>query len=270
VWDNRRAAGTDLKRVAFDKDKDVRQRARARWAEGHRAVFRSTIQEALGAQDFKGRSPGEVRFLMRTYMEHVPDAPKFLMGLLEPRGWIGSGRREFAKLAATVLVEANHTETVEFLRERAASILTQPELKQHFRQLVDAWDRDDYANVQENMAPTDPLTGYPAPGAPASGAPAQAPAQAQPSSFSAAGAFDSKPEPQQPSSFGAAGAFDAPPKQQRPARQQPGRQQPSFGAQPAQRPSFGAAGAFDAPAKGDGDEDDSEFKPADSLDDLLG
>ncbi|MEM1349525.1 MAG: hypothetical protein AAGI01_13260, partial [Myxococcota bacterium] len=133
LWENTLAAETYLKKLAFDEDKEVRQRAMAKLAHRHRAVFLLTIREALSAQDFSGRSPGEIRFLMRAYIEHEPNAPTFLMELLEPRGWIGSGKRAFAKLAATVLVEANHMETIEFLRGRANSMLTQPELKEHFR-----------------------------------------------------------------------------------------------------------------------------------------
>ncbi len=116
---------------------EVRQRALALLAKFHRALFLKSVKENLLEGKFAGRSHGEVRFLMRTYIEHVPDAPVQLREMVDVSGVFNEEAREFAKLAAMTLIEHRDEGVVEIMRTRAGSLWSSPTLRKQYKEILE-------------------------------------------------------------------------------------------------------------------------------------
>ncbi len=134
VWKDETLADKYLQPLSSHDDEELRKLALRRLGEHHAERFRAAIRESVLARKFKGRTHAELRFLMRIFLESGGDSPQTLRGLLDTRGWLNKAHREFAKMAAAVLMEFGDEETVAFVTERAASALTHPDLRESWHQ----------------------------------------------------------------------------------------------------------------------------------------
>jgi hypothetical protein len=131
------AAQAFLVPLSLEGGTEVRQRALALLAKFHRALFLKSVKENLLEGKFSGRSHGEVRFLMRTYIEHVPDAPVQLRQMVDVSGVFNEEAREFAKLAAMTLIEHKDDGVAEILRARAGSLWSSPTLRKQYKEILE-------------------------------------------------------------------------------------------------------------------------------------
>ena len=135
-WDDPNLAAQYLVPMADDPDEKIRKLALGLLAEKHNELFRNAIRDTLLARKMGGRTHAELRFLMRIFMDTAPDAAPYLRGLLQTKGWLGSDAREFAKMAAAILVEAGDAEAISHIESARGSLLTAPELKRSYGQIL--------------------------------------------------------------------------------------------------------------------------------------
>jgi len=66
-------------------------------------------------------------------LESGEDSTQQLRNLLDTRGWLNKAHREFAKMAAAVLIEFGDQETVTFITERSESAMTHADLRDSWK-----------------------------------------------------------------------------------------------------------------------------------------
>lgn len=136
VWGDEVLAEKYLQPLSSHDDEEVRKLALKRLGEHHADRFRAVIRDSVLARRFKGRTHAELRFLMRVFVGSTPSAVATLRKLLQTRGWMNAADREFAKMAAAVLLESGDQETIAFLENRINSFWTHPDLRNSWRQTL--------------------------------------------------------------------------------------------------------------------------------------
>lgn len=150
VWADDVLADKYLQPMATHDNEEIRKLALRRLGEHHAERFRNSIRDSVLARKFTGRTHAELRFLMRIFLESSPDAPATLRQLLQTRGWLNHAHREFAKMAGAILMEVGDAEAISFIRTRAASFWTHPELRQSWQQSLDRFASS--SRLPENRA----------------------------------------------------------------------------------------------------------------------
>jgi hypothetical protein len=118
--------------LSKDDNENIRKGALERLSAYHPDQFKLAIRDSILAKKFKGRTHGELRFLMRVFLENDDSAMDQLRELLNTNGWMNKSAREFAKMAAAVLLEAKDPNALEEVKKRVDSLLTNPDLKQSY------------------------------------------------------------------------------------------------------------------------------------------
>lgn len=131
-WDDVGLAQNYLVPMADDPDERIRKLALEQLGDKHPELFRNAIRDTILARKMGDRSHAELRFLMRVFMESSSQAVDYLRSLLDTKGWIGRGNKEFAKMAAAILIEAGDEEAIATIRAACDSLLTSPELKKSY------------------------------------------------------------------------------------------------------------------------------------------
>jgi hypothetical protein len=131
-WDDAGLAQNYLVPMADDADERIRKLALEQLGDKHPELFQEAIRDTILARKMGGRGHAELRFLMRVFLESSPDAPEYLRSLLDTKGWIGKGSREFAKMAAAILIESGDQAGIAKIQEACDSLLTSPELKRSY------------------------------------------------------------------------------------------------------------------------------------------
>jgi len=133
VWKDDILADKYLQPLSTHDDEELRKLALRRLGQHHAERFRAAIRESVLARKFKGRTHAELRFLMRLFLESGEDSTQQLRNLLDTRGWLNKAHREFAKMAAAVLIEFGDQETVTFITERSESAMTHADLRDSWK-----------------------------------------------------------------------------------------------------------------------------------------
>lgn len=123
-----------LRPLSLSTNEDLRKNALRKLAEYHPVMFKETIRDSLLAREFRGRTHAELRFLMRVFVESVEEARPMLRSMCDIAGWFKSGHREFAKMAASVLLEFKDPEVQNILTKRSKAFWTHPDLRRSYSQ----------------------------------------------------------------------------------------------------------------------------------------
>lgn len=115
-------------------DEELRKVAFEKLGSYHPELFKNSIRDNLLTREFKGRTHAELRFLMRIFLESSDEAPATLRSMVDLAGWFPSGHREFAKMAAAVLLENHDLTTKEIVLKRASAFWTHPDLKRSYKE----------------------------------------------------------------------------------------------------------------------------------------
>ncbi len=135
-WRDPRVAEKHIAALTAHADDDLRKMALKILSKHHRPIFIKTIKESVMSKDFAGRSSGELRFLMRMFLDTVPDAKVELRKLLKTRGWGSESHREFTGVAAAVLLKAGDEESRTIIESYSTSMLTHSSLKKTYSSLL--------------------------------------------------------------------------------------------------------------------------------------
>lgn len=135
-WRDAQVAEKYIVAFTIHKDADLRKRALKILSKHHRKLFVKTIEESVMSKYFAGRSPGELRFLMRMFLDTVPDGKAELRKLLKTRGWGSESAREFTGIAAAVLLKSGDQESREIIERYCGSRLTHSSLKKTYSSLL--------------------------------------------------------------------------------------------------------------------------------------
>jgi hypothetical protein len=133
VWKDDVLADKYLQPLSSHDDEELRKLALRRLGEHHTDRFRAAIRESVLARKFTGRTHAELRFLMRIFLESDGDSAQQLRNLLDTRGWLNKAHREFAKMAAAVLLEFGDEESLAFITERSESATTHADLRDSWK-----------------------------------------------------------------------------------------------------------------------------------------
>ncbi len=135
-WRDPKIAEKHIMGLATHKEQDLRKMALKILSKNHKDIFAKTIKQNVMSKDFSGRSKGEVRFLMRTFMDTTPDATSELRKLIKTRGWGGQDGRDFAMIAAGILLKASDDEARKIVKAYSGSMLTHAGLKKDYSSLL--------------------------------------------------------------------------------------------------------------------------------------
>ncbi len=119
--------------LSSDENEAIRKGALERLGTYHPDQFKLAIRDSVLSKKFKGRTHGELRFLMRVFLENDDQAMVVLRELLNTSGWFSKSGREFAKMAAAVLLEAQDPIALEEVQKRVGNFFTNPDLKQSYK-----------------------------------------------------------------------------------------------------------------------------------------
>ncbi len=144
VWSDERIAEKYLMPLAMRQEEEIRKYAMERLSEFHPRTFENVIRDSILARDSQGRSFGEVRFLMRMYLEaNEAEAVSHLREMLEVKGWLSESKRDFAKMAAAVLIEHGDEQALQAVREAAESVWVNHDLKRSYTTTLKRFARKD-------------------------------------------------------------------------------------------------------------------------------
>ncbi|MBA2662081.1 MAG: hypothetical protein H0U74_07270 [Bradymonadaceae bacterium] len=136
LWQDERAAESYVAPLCSDDYEDVRRRALQVLGKSHAKLFREVIARVLKKGDVKGRTSGELRFLMRTYIQHEATALVLLRELVKPRGWFSATKAELARAAAVVVIGVKDLEGIALVKKRSESFLTRASLREEYKGLL--------------------------------------------------------------------------------------------------------------------------------------
>ena len=136
-WSDPGLARDYLVPMAGDPDERIRKLALELLGERHPQMFQDAIRDTLLSRKMGDRTHAELRFLMRIFLDTSDDAAPFLRSLIDTKGWFGGSAREFAKMAAAVLIQAGDEEVRKKIETAQKSFLTAPELKRAYEQILE-------------------------------------------------------------------------------------------------------------------------------------
>lgn len=111
--------------------------------------FERWIERVIDPDELRFRAPGELRFLLRRYLElSSPDLER-LYPMLKTRGWFREDRRQLARIVAQVLLEREDDQAVALIREYAESLWTARALRETYRELL-----EHYGQAEDPAQPT--------------------------------------------------------------------------------------------------------------------
>jgi len=134
VFRDRVLAEKYLVPLSQQTDEELRKAAFEKLGTYHPELFRNSIRDNLLTREFKGRTHAELRFLMRIFLESSDEAPTTLRTMVDIAGWFPKGHREFAKMAAAVLLENQDLTTKDIALKRASAFWTHPDLRRSYRE----------------------------------------------------------------------------------------------------------------------------------------
>lgn len=150
VWSDQVIAEKYLIPMARRHEEEIRKYAMERLSEYHPKTFRNVIRETIEARDSQGRTFAEVRFLMRMYLEsNEEEAVADLRSMLDVKGWLSKSKRDFAKMAAAVLIERGDDVALEKVRQAADSRWTASDLKLSYSTTLKRYARTDVTVKEE-------------------------------------------------------------------------------------------------------------------------
>ena len=126
-----------IKPLLSDDDNEVRRLAIAVMRDLASEDFEAWLQTVITEQELGFRKPGEVRFLVRLYLEQYPQKREQLRAMLQTRGWFNEQRRDLARSVAIVLLEHGDREAIEIIRTLADSFFTSRSLREEYRNLLE-------------------------------------------------------------------------------------------------------------------------------------
>lgn len=133
LWSDERIAEEFLIPLAMREEEEIRKYAMERLSEFHPRTFENVIRESIQNRDSQGRSFAEVRFLMRMYLEsNETEARPALREMIAVKGWLSESERDFAKMAAAVLIERGDAEALKMVEKASESVWVNPDLKRSF------------------------------------------------------------------------------------------------------------------------------------------
>jgi hypothetical protein len=136
-WGTQSILDNQVRQLADDSDEQIRQLALDLLRRERPQVFLDLLDELVEGGHIAHRSPGEVRYLVRQYMELRPGGEAKLRGLIDTNGWFSSERRELARGVAAVLIEYGDAKTIAAITEQARSLWTYPKLRLEYRRLLE-------------------------------------------------------------------------------------------------------------------------------------
>ncbi|MEC9442501.1 MAG: hypothetical protein VYE40_15490 [Myxococcota bacterium] len=125
-----------IKPLLSDDDNEVRRLAIAVMRDLASKDFEAWLQTVITEQELGFRKPGEVRFLVRLYLEQYPQKRAELRAMLQTRGWFNEQRRDLARSVAIVLLEHGDREAIEIIQTLADSFFTSRSLREEYRKLL--------------------------------------------------------------------------------------------------------------------------------------
>ena len=111
--------------------------------------FEKWLDSVVTPQELGYRKPGEVRFLVRLFLDQSPQRAGELRGMLQTRGWFNEQRRDLARSVALVLLERGDREAFEIVQTLADSFFTSRSLREEYRNLLERFADGDADNTEE-------------------------------------------------------------------------------------------------------------------------
>ena len=123
-----------------DDDQEIRRLAIQIMRDYRPDIFKEWLESHMKIEELVYRSAGEMRFLLKLWVEEDSSNLRALRDMLDTRGWFNNKRRLLAKNAALVLLEFNDTTTIESLKQSASSLWTAPSLRKEYRSILEQFD----------------------------------------------------------------------------------------------------------------------------------
>ena len=112
-------------------------------------VFEERLRALLDSGELGDRELGEIRFLLKTYVQTHPANIGDLRPHLQTRGWFSDKKSKMARACARVLLEEHDEKAASTVRAMAHSLWTSPKLKSAYKRLLAAHGFDEYSEVSE-------------------------------------------------------------------------------------------------------------------------
>jgi hypothetical protein len=135
-WGSQTILERDVEPMMSDRDEEVRQLAMDLLRRERPQSFLARLDLIIEQADFTHRQPGELRFILKHYLELRPGCEAKLLVLLDTKGWFSAERRHVATSVARLLIELGDASTIAFVRQQAASIWVAPSLRNEYRRLL--------------------------------------------------------------------------------------------------------------------------------------
>lgn len=136
-WGSQHILETFVKPLTSDRDEQIRKLAMELLRRERPQVFLALLQSLVEDGQIVDRSPSELRFMLRQYMQHYPGGEAKLRALLHTSGWFNAERRELARCVATILIEFGDAETITLISAQARNLWTYPKLRHEYRRLLE-------------------------------------------------------------------------------------------------------------------------------------
>jgi hypothetical protein len=136
-WGSQTILERDVEPMMSDSDELIRQHAMDLLRRERPQSFLSRLDAIIERADFTHRPPGELRFLLKHYLELRPGSEPKLRALLKTRGWFSAEGRMVAASVARLLCERGDEPSIALVRARAHSALVAPKLRQDYRRALE-------------------------------------------------------------------------------------------------------------------------------------
>lgn len=132
-----------------DDDEELRRLAINVMREFDRERFERWLQKSIDFDELAYRKDGEVRFLVRLYLEARLARGDELYALLSTRGWFNDRRCALARNIGAVLLNIGDRRAYEIIAEYADSMLTWPSLREDYRMLLERFAKNFESEAEE-------------------------------------------------------------------------------------------------------------------------
>lgn len=136
-WGSQTILERDVEPLMSDRDEEVRQLAMDLLRRERPQSFLARLDMIIEQADFTHRQPGELRFILKHYLELRPGSEAKLLALLDTKGWFSAERRHVAISVARLLIDLGDAATITFVRQQADSVWVAPALRKEYRRLLE-------------------------------------------------------------------------------------------------------------------------------------
>lgn len=143
IWKDPRIGEKYLTNFSNHVDEDLRKRALKLLREYHKELFKKAVKDNVLSKKFTEKSIGEIRFLMRMFIDICDDGPAKLRDMIKIRGWSSVHARNLAVIAAEVLMKRNDADAKKIIKSYRESRLTHTELRDSYAKILIKYQVDD-------------------------------------------------------------------------------------------------------------------------------